>query len=266
MLCWPLFQREMRANCKVMLIFCGVFTLYGAVIISMFDPKLGDALNAMAASMPELFAAFVMSNPGATMLEFLVNYLYGFLFLVFPVVMILILVNRLIVRYVDRGAMAWLLASPHSRRTLALTQGKTLGLLVLLLTVYATVMCLALSQLMFPGALETGPFLQVNVGLLGMLLFFAGLCFASACVFPESRFALGVGGGLCAAFLLIRMLGQVSEKLDFLRWLTPTSLFDAYGIAAGDPGALAQTGLLYLGAAALFLAGIWRFSRKDLCL
>ena len=106
----------------------------------------------------------------------------------------------------------------------------------------------------------------IIMALLGMLLFFAGVCFASACVFTESRFALGVGGGLCAAFLLIRMLGQVSEKLDFLRWLTPTSLFDAYGIAAGDPGALAQTGLLYLGAAALFLAGIWRFSRKDLCL
>ena len=116
MLCWPLFQREMRSNCKVMLIFCGVFTLYGAVIISMFDPKLGDALNAMAASMPELFAAFGMSNPGATMLECLVNYLYGFLFLVFPVVMILILVNRLIVRSVVWGARARLLASPPSRR------------------------------------------------------------------------------------------------------------------------------------------------------
>lgn len=266
MLCRPLFRREMRANYKVMLIFCAVFTLYGAVIISMFDPKLGDSLNAMAASMPELFAAFGMSNPGTTMLEFLVNYLYGFLFLVFPVVMILLLVNRLVVRYVDRGAMAWLLASPHSRRKLALTQGAALGLLVLLLTAYAAAMCIALSQLMFPGELELGPFLRVNVGLLGMLLFFAGLCFASACVFTESRFALGVGGGLCAAFLLIRMLGQVSEKLDFLRWLTPTSLFDAAAIAAGDSGALERTALLYLGAAVLSWAGVLRFSKKDLCL
>ena len=194
MLCWPLFQREMRANCKVMLIFCGVFTLYGAVIISMFDPKLGDALNAMAASMPELFAAFVMSNPGATMLEFLVNYLYGFLFLVFPVVMILILVNRLIVRYVDRGAMAWLLASPHSRRTLALTQGKTLGLLVLMLTVYATVMCLALSS---PGRWKPAPSSRSTWGFWGCCCFSQGCALPAPASLPRAGLPWGWAGG-CA--------------------------------------------------------------------
>ncbi len=56
MLCWPLLRREIRANYKILLIFCAVFTLYGAVIVGMFDPKLGESLNAMAASMPELFA------------------------------------------------------------------------------------------------------------------------------------------------------------------------------------------------------------------
>lgn len=266
MLCWPLLRREIRANYKILLIFCAVFTLYGAVIVGMFDPKLGESLNAMAASMPELFAAFGMSNPGSTLLEFLVNYLYGFLFVCLPVVMILILVNRLLARYVDRGAMAWLLASPHPRWKLALTQGKVLGLLVLAAAVWNTALCLTLSALLFPGELDVRRFLLVNVGLLGLLLFFSGLCFASACLFTDSRYALGVGGGLCGAFVLVQMLSQLGEDLSWLRWATPLTLFDAGAIAAGEPGALALAIPLYLGAAALFALGIWRFSRKDLCL
>ena len=98
-----LFGRECRANYKIWLIFAAVLTMYSAVIVSMFDPKLGESLNLMAQSMPELFAAFGMASPGVTMLDFLVNYLYGFLYLVFPLVLVLLLVNRLLARYLERG-------------------------------------------------------------------------------------------------------------------------------------------------------------------
>mgnify|MGYP000830365636 CR=1 FL=1 len=124
-----LFGRECRANYKIWLIFAAVLTMYSAVIVSMFDPKLGESLNLMAQSMPELFAAFGMASPGVTMLDFLVNYLYGFLYLVFPLVLVLLLVNRLLARYLERGAMAWLLAAPHPRRRIAASRGPRSGAL-----------------------------------------------------------------------------------------------------------------------------------------
>lgn len=265
MICRPLFRRELRTNCKILLLLCLVFTLYGGVVIGMYDPKLGESLRLMAESMPDLFAAFGMSDPGSTMLEFLVNYLYGFLFVCFPMVMILVLASRLLTGYIDRGAMAWLLSSPTPRWKLALTQAAALGLLVLLLTAYTAAMCLALSQCLFPGELDAPRFLLVNAGLLGLLLFLAGVCFACACLFAQSSFALGAGGGLCAAFLLLQMLGQVGDRLRFLRCLTPLTLFDPAGIAAGEPGAMLLPLPLYLGAAALFGLGVWRFQVRDLC-
>ena len=53
-----LFKREWKASWKLLAIFLAVLSLYGGMIVSMFDPKLGESLNMMAESMPQIFAAF----------------------------------------------------------------------------------------------------------------------------------------------------------------------------------------------------------------
>ena len=65
--------------------------------------------------MPEIMSAFGMANTGSTLTEFLSNYLYGFLLLVFPMILEIILANKLVVKYVDIGSMAYLLSTPNSR-------------------------------------------------------------------------------------------------------------------------------------------------------
>ncbi|MEG1742074.1 MAG: ABC transporter permease, partial [Acetivibrio sp.] len=72
-----LFKKEWKSNYKILLLFMAVLTMYAWMIISMFDPKLGESLEEMAASMPQLFAAFGMMEAGTTLLEFISNYLYG---------------------------------------------------------------------------------------------------------------------------------------------------------------------------------------------
>lgn len=123
-----LFCRDVQTLWKPWLIFSAILTMYIVIIISMFDPSLGESLNLMMESMPELFSAFGMNNPGATLLDFIANYLYGFLLICLPLVMELIMVNILMTRYLDRGAMAWLLASPNSRTKIASTQAAALVL------------------------------------------------------------------------------------------------------------------------------------------
>lgn len=97
-----LLKRELKINGKLLALFLAVLTLYGGMITSMFDPKLGESLKAMADSMPDLFSAFGMNQSGATLTEFLSNYLYGFLLVVFPMVFLILLANRLLIRYLDR--------------------------------------------------------------------------------------------------------------------------------------------------------------------
>ena len=47
-----LFAKELRANLFVSLIIAAVLAMYIGVIVSMYDPELGESLDAMMQSMP----------------------------------------------------------------------------------------------------------------------------------------------------------------------------------------------------------------------
>ena len=242
-----LFAKELRANLFVSLIIAAVLAMYIGVIVSMYDPELGESLDAMMQSMPEMFAAFGMSVQATTLIDFMLNYLYGFLLTIFILVLILIVANKLMVRYLDRGAMAYLLATPNSRTRIALTSLEA-----------------GFAEALFPGELDMQALMQVNAGLLALWLAMSGLCFLSACLFSNATAALWVGGGLNILFFLMQMVSQVGDKFEFLKNVNPLTLFDYYGLAAGDASAVGGAIALTVGAVALFAVAVAAFDRRDL--
>ena len=262
----PLLRRELRANYKTILWFLAVITLYSTVIIAMYDPKLGASLDLMAESMPELFAAFGMTNAGATMLDFVANYLYGFILIAIPMLCLVLIAVRLVARYVDQGSMAYLLATPNTRSTIVITQLFFILLCTFFLVGYATALGLIASHLLFPGELDVFNYLRMNVGLLCLHLFLGGLCFFCSCLFSEQKKAYGCAGGCLIAFLLIQMLSQVSDQLDGLKLLTPLTLFQAKELAAGRNEALLMAAVLAGLGVIFYLAAVWIFRRRDLSL
>lgn len=264
MISGTLFKREAKSNYKLFLIFLAVLTMYSCMITSMFDPKLGESLKQMANSMPQIFSAFGMNSVTDTLIKFLANYLYGFLFIVFPAVFIILLSNKLIAKYVDSGSMAYLLSTPNKRIKVALTQAFFLIVSIVLLVLYVTVLCLVLSNSMFPNALETDKFIILNVGLLGLLIFFAGLCFCASCSFNTSKMSYGIGAGFIIAFILIQMVSNVGEKFEKLKYITPMTLFSPEKIIGGDNNAIPMFIILYVSGLILFLTGITVFTKRDL--
>lgn len=261
-----LFKKEWKSNYKLWILFALVLTVYCSLIVAMYDPKLGESLSVMAKTMPEIFAAFGMANVGTTMIEFLANYLYGFILLVFPILFIVLLANRLVARYVDNGSMAYLLATPNKRRTIAVTQAVFLIQALFILMLYAVLLCIAVSAILFPKELDISKFVVLNVGLFGLLFFLSGLCFFSSCAFQNKKYSYGFGAGLSIIFILIQMLSQVGGKLENLKYLTPFTLFSVDGIVADKPEALLQFVILYVIGIVFYVIGIIRFEQKDLCL
>lgn len=261
-----LFKREIKANYKLIIIFLAVLSLYASMIVSMFDPKLGESLELMTQSMPELFAAFGMLDSASTLIDFLVNYLYGFLFVIFPSVFIILLSNKLMARYIDRGSMAYLLATPNKRTKIAFTQALFLVISILCLVVYVTVLCIGVGEMMFPGELDNAKFILVNIGLFGLLIFFAGICFCSSSIFNDTKFSYGVGSGIIIASILLQMVSQVGDKFDTLKYATPLTLFDTDGIIAGESKAILMFLILYLVGIIFFGIGIVVFKKRDLSL
>lgn len=259
-----LFKKEIKSNYKVLGIFLALITMYSSVIVVMFDPELGKSLELMAQSMGELFKAFGMTNAGTTLIEFVANYLYGFILVAVPCVCITILANRLVARYVDNGSMSYLLASPHTRKEIVTTQAITLFMATVFMVLWATLVIFIISALSFPGALDIAKLCMLNIGLLGLLCFMASICFLGSCIFNDTKMANGLGGGVIIISILLQMIGQVGDKFAFFKYFTPLTLLDVQGILASSANAYMFIAILYIMAIAIYGIAIYIFCKKDL--
>lgn len=261
-----LFKKEWKSNYKILLIFLALLTMYCCVITTMYDPDLGESLKMMEESMPELFAAFHMENPGSTMLEFLINYLYGFIVVVIPMIFILMLANKLVTKYVDKGSMAYLLTTGNGRKNIIVNQAIFLLQMIALVTVYITAACMIFSAVLFPEELDYKKFLILNLGLFALLFFFGGVCFFLACNLNESGKMLGIGGGILVWSVAVQMLSGVGDKVEWIKYLTPLTLFVPNDLVVGETKAVIGVVLLLAIGVAGFVGGSVSFCKRDLFL
>ena len=56
----------------------------------------------------------------------------------------------------------------------------------------------------------------------------------------------------------------MGDKFEFLKNVNPLTLFDYYGLAAGDASAVGGAIALAVGAVALFAVAVAAFDRRDL--
>jgi len=264
MINWTLYKLGIKGIWKMLLIFAAVITMYFVVIISMFDPALGSALDEFSKAMPELMAIVGMNPVSAELVGFLEAYLYGFIMLVFPMLFCILSANKLIARHVDRGSMTYLLSAPVKRETVAFTQMKVMVTGIIILIFYATLIGIVDCEISFPGKLDIWKFILLNIGVLCLHLFIGGICFLCSCIFNDSKYAVGVGGGIPALGFVIQMMANAGEKLENAKYATFFTLFDSDGIIIGESGAIWGMIVLFVGAIVLFSTAIVIFSKKDL--
>lgn len=259
-----LFQKEMKSNWVLFIIFIGVLTMYSIMIVSMFDPELGDSLRTMSENMPEVFAAFGMAEVGTTLLEFVTGYLYGILLIAFPAVFILILSNRLVAHYVSGGSMAYLLSAPVKRKKIVTSQAVFAAVCLILMAVYVVAVIWISSAVMFPDELDIKGFLRVNAGMLGLWIFLGGFCFMVSCIFNDAKLVSGINAGVVIYSLLVQMISQVGEKFEMLKYLTPLTLYQAEGLALANSSAWGTCAVLYAAGIIFIVTGIQIFSKRNL--
>lgn len=264
MINFTLYKREMKGSIKILAIFAAILTMYVSVIISMYDPEMMKMLDGFAEAMPELMAAVGM-YPGATnLLGFMISYLYGFIFLLFPMVYSILRGNGLIAKYVEKGSMASLIAAPVKRYTIAFTQMMVLINGVFLLIAYSTVLEIVVAQSSFHGELAIGELLKINGGLMCLQLLIAAICFLASCLFSDTKYSIGFGAGIPAIMYILKMLGNVGGAAEKAKYFTLFTLFDPEGIINGTESAMWGWIALLCGAIVIFTLAIIIFEKKDL--
>ena len=261
-----LFKKELKSNMGLLVIFMGILALYGGMVVAMYDPELGKSLQEMAESMPKMFAAFGMDAQATTLMDFMINYLYGFLLIAFPAIFSIILANRLVVKYVDDGSMAYLLATPQKRFKIVMTQVIFLIACLLLLLAFNTIFIIIVAEIMFPGQIEIMEFIWLNLGLLRLHFFLAATCFMPSCIFSEYKKSTMVGTGVVVYSLLVQMLSQIGDKWENLKYATPLTLFQPQKLVGMENEAVWALGVLGVLGTFLFGIGISRFCHKDMAL
>lgn len=259
-----LYKREMKGSWKILLIFAAILTLYISIIVSMYDPEMANMLEQFSEALPEIMAAVGMVGGASNLAGFLSSYLYGFLLLIFPMVYTILRANGLVARYVDRGSMVSLVAAPIKRRTIALTQMLVLITGIAALLLYCTILEIGCSAIMFPGELDIPAILKLNVGLLCLHLFIAGICFLASCLFSDTKYSLGMGAGIPALMYILQMLANVGGNAKNVKYATFFTLFNADRILAGETMAIIGVIILFIGAIALYVTSTLVFCKRDL--
>lgn len=258
-----LFNREMKAAGKLIMIFIYILTIYTGCIVYMFNPNNANIFDAIIKTMPGLMRAFGFVPGGNTLIGFIATNLYGMIVLVVPMIFSIILGNKLICGYVDRGSMAYLLATPNKRIKVALTQALCMWVSVGILITYATVSILVFSALMHPGLLDIGKLVVMNVDIYFLHIAISGICFLASCISNDAKRSFTIGAGVPFVFFLIQMLANIGDKLANLKYFTIFSLFNPSDIVAGK-NATSQLIILAIIAVVLYSSGIVVFSKRDL--
>ena len=249
MINFTLLKKEFKSNISILITFMSILSMYGIVMISMFDPKLGESLKLMSENMPEMFALFGMNNFSSNLMDFLINYLYSFLLIVLPLVFIIILVHRLIIKYIDRGIIVYLLATPNSRIKIISTQILNGILEIFLLNMYITILYIIVSEAMFKGELDIIKLIIVNIGLFSLWFAFLGICFLSSVIFNSSSVSLWAGSGFCIISILLQMISRVGDKAEIFQYFSLITLFSPSKYST-------DFNLFLLGTISLFVIGI----------
>jgi ABC-2 type transport system permease protein len=255
----------MKSIWVLLVLFILILAMYETIIISMFNPELGNSMADFEKAMPGIMKAFGMVGAAETNLTgYLSSYLFNFILILFPFIFSIIFSNKLVVNYVDNGSMAYLLATPTSRSKMIRTQiVVAIGSSTLLL-VASILIGLIYSELTFPGELMVSSYLYLNIGLLGLHLFINGFGFLVSCACNEARTAYSWSIGVPLVAFLIQMLAKQSEEYDFLRYATFLSLFLPENILAGKESSFWLTILLFLLAFIFYGIGQIIFSRRNL--
>lgn len=264
MISTSLYKQGIKSTYKIQIIFMLVLSMYISIIIAMFDPSMGNALEEFTKSMPEIMALFGMDKMSTELTGFLSSYLYGFLMLIFPMVFTIIIANRLVARLVDKGSMAYLLASPISRKKVAATQAIALFTSQIVLFAFCAILGIIVSVAMFPGELAIKKFLLLNVGAFLLQFAIGGICFFASCISNETKQSLALGAGISTGFYLIHMLSNVGGSIENLKYTTIFSLYNPELLLEGDSFAYTMLLILFLIGLLLNILAIATFSKRDL--
>lgn len=255
----PYFRQIVKSNAKFLIAFTSVLCMFLVVMNYVFTPEI---VNEFHSATNETFISNIFASNG-TLVGFMSNSFYAMMAIIFPMVYSIMVGNRMIAEKIDKGSMVGYLSTPTTRLKIVLTSAVYFVVSIFLMWGITSIIGILTANYFQPGALDTEIFLILNFGAFLYHLVISGICFCSSCIFNTSKKSLIFGAGIPLFFFVISMFIRLSGDLDFLKYVTLNTLFDAQSILSGG-GYSGNFIVMTVIAAVLYVVGIFWFKKKDL--
>lgn len=260
-----LFKANFKNNLGILIFITAMLLLYTTIAVGMFDPESAESFEGMMKMLPEgMVKAFGFEGIGTEVTSYLANYLYGFIYLTFPVIFIVVVANGLIAKHVDSGSMTYLLTTPNTRKKIATTQAifliSTLFFIILINASVAIIM----AEVTYSGLLDIGAYIMLNLVTFACLYVVTSICFFFSCLFNDSKNALSFSAAVPVLFIVIKMIAAISDDLAFLKYFSLFSLINTGEILSNNTyNVMVLVGTLVVGTI-IYFASITMFDKRSL--
>ena len=262
----PLLKQTIKSNRVLFLIFTVVPSIFLSLTLMIYTTQTANAMKAILTSnaLPPAMMQMVGSQlSNLTLNGMMATQFFQMLAILFPMIYVIIVGNKLIADRIDRGDMAYILSTPTKRNKVTLTQALYLiGSLVVMFAVFAIAGLIAVA-IFQPGVLEVKSFLLLDLGAFLLAFAISGITYAASCIFNLSKNSLAVGAGLPLTFFVSNLLAKMGTNLQGFKYITLQTLYDTDKILSGSGYAWQLTILAVIGIA-LYALGMIIFRKKDL--
>jgi ABC-2 type transport system permease protein len=254
----PLLKQTIKSNIKLFLIITAVLCVLISIVMIVFTPSTMESINSSSQNLP-----FNPLGDISTLIKFISNQYFGMFALIFSMIYVIVVGNRLIAGQVDKGNMAYNLSTPVTRTQVTSTYALFLAGSLALMFVLIAGVGVGVAAITQPGVLNNAAFLRLTFGEFLLQLAISGIVFCASCIFNRSSHSLSLGAGLPILFFATNLLAGMSKALDFLNYFSLITLFDTDAIISGEGYAIKLIVLIVI-AIALYIIGIKVFKEKDL--
>jgi ABC-2 type transport system permease protein len=262
----PLLKQTIKSNGVLFLIFTLVPCIFLTIVMLVYTTKTADAMQSIlnSGALPPAMLQMIGSQMNNLSLNgMLATQFFQMLAIIFPMIYLIIVGNKLIADRIDRGDMAYILSTPTRRNQVTLTQALyLLGSLVVMFGLIGGV-GLAAAALFQPGVLVIKSYLLMDLGAFLLAFAVSGITFASSCTFNLSKNSLALGAGLPLTFFVCNLVASMGDNLKVFKYFTLQTLFNTNNILTGSGFAL-QFMILAVVGIGLYALGMIIFRKKDL--
>ncbi len=260
-----IFFRELKANIKSLLIWCGIILLFSTIGFAKFSGYAGnpEMLAILDGLPPAMLEAFNMNSFNLTT----ITGFFGVMLAYFSLILSISAVmwgSDIISKEERDKTLEFSLSLPVSRGKMVLAKTASVVVSSIILVLFAWG-AIALNAKQYSPGEEFYNFLSLGMlSIFIMQMIFLSIGILLACAMKEHKRSGSAAVSILLGTYFISIFSALSPNLDFLKYVSPFAYFDAgemFQNAKFDPIFLGLSALIVLVA---MTTGYFTYSKRDL--